>query len=382
MVQQLKDLATRVRADKRMWLYMGIAGVVLGVMFFAPGSKPPVKRQQAKVEPQVPQMARNEAYQDIVERFRYDLEKLEKNTTESKQELDKQKEALNEYQARTAEIFKKMLEKMADNNQQGSNIQVPDGVPQVDAQPISTNLTPQEMESFGMEQQDILPPSEPEPEKVAVIGAGDSVRLELLAGVNAPTDGTPYPVVFKLISDVYGPDGSALPLGEARIIAASQGSIVDQRALFRLTSMNVRFPDGRSQEFKVDGWVVGEDGIRGMSGMLIDPLGKALMGAGIAAGVQGFGQGLEYSNSTTTNNNFLGLSSTTVTGSPLEFAAGKAIQGMGREYSGIIRDRLAEMVPVVQVLSGRQATAVFARSVRIPGLFQQLDKKESDFVND
>ena len=119
-----------------------------------------------------------------------------------------------------------------------------------------------------------------------------------------------------------------------------------------------------------------------MSGMLIDPLGKALMGAGIAAGVQGFGQGLELSNSTTTNNGFLGMSSTQVTGSPLEFAAGKAIQGMGREYSGIIRDRLAEMVPVVQVLSGRQATAVFARSVKIPGLFQQLDKKESDFVND
>jgi len=390
MVQQLKDLAAKVKTDRKTWIFSIIGVLILGFLFFAPsGQKPQARKQVAKREMDTPKLASNEAYTDIVDRFRVDLEKLQSENAQIKDQSVQQKQALDEYQQRTAEIFKKMLEKMADNQNAkntgntgsvGSEVQL--ATTDSPVIPISANMSPQELESFGMDQQQIVPPTEPEPEKVAVIGAGDSVRVELLAGVNAPTDGTPYPVVFKLVSDVYGPDGSALPLGEARIVAASQGSITDQRALFRLTSMNVRYPDGRRKEFKVDGWVVGEDGIRGMSGVLIDPLGKALLGAGIAAGVQGFGQGLELNNTSRQDNGFLGLSTTTVTGSPLEIGAARGIQSMGREYSGIIRDRLAEMVPVIQVLSGRQSTAVFSRSVQIPGLLEQYDNKESDFVSE
>ena len=377
MVQQLKDLAVKVKSDRRMWLYVGIGVIVLAVTFLAPGPrKSPSRQQSVRVEPQAPKLAANEAYSDIVERFSADLNRLSSETQKSQEAIVKTNQALDDYQQRTAEIFKKMLEKMADGNQQQTAVSA---LPMPESQPISNDLTPQELESFGMEQMNIEAPPEPAPEKVAVIGAGDSVRVELLAGVNAPTDGTPYPVVFKLVDAVNGPDGSNLPLGEARLIAASQGSITDSRALFRLTSLNVAMPDGSRKELKVDGWVVGEDGIRGLSGILIDPLGKALLGAGIAAGVQGFGAGLETQNSTTSTN-FLGISSTQITGSPLEYAAGSAIKGVGREYSGIIRDRLAEMVPVVQVYSGRQATAVFSKSVTIPGLFEQLEQDESDFI--
>lgn len=377
MVQQLKDLAVKVKSDRRMWLYVGVGLIVLAVTFLAPGPKKTSSRPQStRAEVQTPKLAANEAYSDIVERFSADLNRLSVETQKSQEAIQKTNQALDDYQQRTAEIFKKMLEKMADGNQSTST----DPTRSIlEIQPISSNLTPQELESFGMDQMNIQPPPEPEREKVAFIGAGDSVRVELLAGVNAPTDGTPYPVVFKLIDAINGPDGSQLPLGEARLIAASQGSITDARALFRLTSLNVAMPDGSRKELKVDGWVVGEDGIRGLSGILIDPLGKALLGAGIAAGVQGFGSALETQNSTTTTN-FLGISSTQVTGSPLEYAAGAAIKGAGREYSGIIRDRLAEMVPVVQVYSGRQATAVFSKSVKIPGLFEQLEQGESDFI--
>lgn len=381
MVQQLKDLAVKVKSDRRMWLYVGVGVIVLAVTFLAPGpKKPPARPQAVKTEVQTPKLAANEAYADIVERFSADLNRLSAETQKSQEAIIKTNQALDDYQQRTAEIFKKMLEKMADNNNAGRQESIPLSQPgSTEIQPIASNLAPQELESFGMEQMSIQAPPEPEREKVAVIGAGDSVRVELLAGVNAPTDGTPYPVVFKLIDGVNGPNGSHLPLGEARLIAASQGSITDQRALFRLTSLNIAMPDGSRKELKVDGWIVGEDGIRGMPGILIDPLGKALLGAGIAAGVQGFGAGLETKNSSTSTN-FLGLSSTEITGSPLEYAAGSAIKGVGREYSGIIRERLAEMVPVIQVYSGRQATAVFSKSVTIPGLFEQLEQGESDFI--
>jgi hypothetical protein len=72
-----------------------------------------------------------------------------------------------------------------------------------------------QLTGFGdIDNQDMVaPPAQPERQKQAFIGAGDSVRIKLLAGVNAPTDGTPYPVVFSLADDVVGPDGSTLPPG-------------------------------------------------------------------------------------------------------------------------------------------------------------------------
>jgi hypothetical protein len=202
------------------------------------------------------------------------------------------------------------------------------------------------------------------------------VRIKLLAGVNAPTDGTPYPVVFKLISDVYGPDGSALPLGEARLIAAAQGSLTDSRALFRITTLNIRLPDGRRKVYQVDGWVVGEDGLRGMQGILLDPIGKAIAGAGMAGGLAALGEGFSQGE-TETNSGVFGDQSTIINGDPLKFAAGKTLSGFAKEWGQVVKDRVNQLVPHVQVLSGREATAVFAKSLPITDLFDALEDDDA-----
>ena len=68
-----------------------------------------------------------------------------------------------------------------------------------------------------------------------------------------------------------------------------------------------------------------------------------------------------------------------VSGDVAQYAAGRALQGGATEYSGIIRERLHELVPHVQVLSGREATAVFSKSVTIEGLFQSLNEEQNTF---
>jgi hypothetical protein len=209
---------------------------------------------------------------------------------------------------------------------------------------------------------------------------GDSVRVKLLAGVNAPTDGTPYPVVLKLISNVMGPDGNAVPLGEARIIAAAQGSLTDSRVLFRLTRLSIRLPSGKRKEFPIDGWIVGEDGIRGLEGVLIDPIGKAIVGAGMAGGLAGLGQGIAAANVQNrlyANGNQY---STVDSGDVGKYAGGVALSSTATEWQAIIKDRLSQLVPVVQVLSGREATAVFSQSIAIPELLEQLDEEDPSVV--
>jgi hypothetical protein len=69
-----------------------------------------------------------------------------------------------------------------------------------------------------------------------------------------------------------------------------------------------------------------------------------------------------------------------VTGNIGEYAAGRGLTNASQEWSSIIRERLREMVPVVQVLSGREATAIFAKSVQIEDLFEKLEEEEDDVM--
>lgn len=399
MSQKLKDIITNIKTDRK---YTVFALVAAGAMMFLFLSADPTPRRKLPKTPEggqkVAALAQKEAYEDIVTRFQNDLQSLKDENKAARGESQELKKSMKDYEERTAQIFNSILKKMADQPGQLSGSNATSGAAAVGLPPRpievpgaqgdgltnsidSTSLSNQELESlWSVDSPQVAPPAPPPVEKVAFIGAGDSVRVKLLAGVNAPTDGTPYPVVFKLVSDVNGPDGSTLPIGEARVVAAAQGSLTDSRALFRITSLNIKLPDGRRKVVRADGWIVGEDGIRGMSGVLIDPIGKAIAGTGFSGFLQGVGQGISAANTTVTRNNSVNGTQTTtdVTGNVLSYAAGQGASNAAGEWSGIIRDRLSQMVPVVQVLSGREATAVFAKNVTISGLFNQLEDEDSN----
>ena len=401
MKQQLKDLALRLKGERK-WRFIGLG--VLALLAWVMMQNPPPSAPRTDTRPT--QMGSSNSIQskevvdDLMSRFKSEQDELRKQVQDANKQLQDNQQALQDYEQRTAEIFKKILERMSDQNS-GSGGRMPASNP-VDAggadggnrnmamnnvdQPIDEPQAPNELEPFGGEAFEPPPPPPPAPVKVAFVGAGDSVRIKLLAGVNAPTDGTPYPVVFKLVGDVNGPDGSALPLGEARLIAAAQGSLVDSRALFRLTSLNLRLPNGQRKVVPVDGWVVGEDGIRGMEGILIDPIGKVIAGSAMANGLHGLGQGIADANSTVTKTKggLFGPSeeTTNVSGDIGEYAAGKALAGASDTYASIIQERFRLMVPQVQVLSGREATAVFAKSLPITDLFEALESEEDSSTVD
>jgi hypothetical protein len=118
-----------------------------------------------------------------------------------------------------------------------------------------------------------------------------------------------------------------------------------------------------------------------MEGVLIDPIGKAIAGVGMAGGLAGVGQGLAAANQV----NQFGFGNQPTTsfvkdGQIPEYAAGLALSSAAQEWSTIIRERLAQLVPIVQVLSNREATAVFSQSLAIPDLLEQLDEEEPSVV--
>ena len=396
-MQKLKDLQLAISGSRKAKFFI-VAGALMVLFLIFKKDGPQIgrfTRQKPPVVIATGKVAQGEAAGDLMTTVTQELQKLKVDNDNAKRDLADNKEQLKQYEERTAEILKKMLERMAEN-QTAPAASVNVGATDPGSADYASNTAPNygngsgmqnaggglaqddsTLESFGLAEPEVAPPPPPAVKKIAFIGTGDSVRVKLLAGVNAPTDGTPYPVVFKLVSDIYGPDGSVLPLGEARLVAAAQGSLTDSRALFRLTSLNIRLPNGERKVFNVDGWIVGEDGIRGMQGALIDPIGKAIGGAAFAGALQGIGQGLSSANTSTTNSGF-GLASTVVDGDLGEYAAGKGLTSAAKEWSSIIKDRLSELVPVVQVLSNREGTAVFAKNLAVEGLYEAMEADEDN----
>jgi hypothetical protein len=382
MAQFLKDLPTRLKSDRKSQFVAVL--VVIGVMYvaFSDNSRP-VRKAAPKVEKQEKLNDPNERWTDLIERFNGQLNQLTTQSNALREDVDSQKKAMQEYEATTAEIFKKILERLAEVQNTQTSGQGPAAAPKsIDAVSGADLMgaSPSELEPIGGADIASAPPAQPVRPKLAALMPGDSVRIKLLAGVNAPTDGTPYPVVLKLISDVMGPDGNSVPLGEARIIAAAQGSLTDSRVLFRLTRLSIRLPNGKRKEFPVDGWIVGEDGIRGLEGVLIDPIGKAIVGAGMAGGLAGLGQGIAAANVQNRVYSNGSQYSSVNQGDVGKYAGGVALASTANEWQAIIKDRLSQLVPVVQVLSGREATAVFSQSVAIPELLEQLDEENPSVV--
>ncbi len=383
MKQFLRDLPLRLKSDRKTQI---IAVVVVGsLMYLALAPQAPRRMAKPKQKPEAVASHNdpNERWTDLIERFNGQLNQLTTQSAALREDLDTQKKAMQEYEATTAEIFKKILERLAEVQNNSGGQAAPAGNPQSIGEMTAPDLVgaqPDELEGLGSPDVAAAPPALPVKPKLAALMPGDSVRVKLLAGVNAPTDGTPYPVVLKLVGDVMGPDGNSVPLGEARIIAAAQGSLTDARVLFRLTRLSLRLPNGKRKEFPIDGWIVGEDGIRGMEGVLIDPIGKAIVGAGMAGGLAGLGQGIAAAN--VQNRVYAnGNTQSSVNSNDIPaYAGGVALSSAATEWQQIIRDRLSQLVPVVQVLSGREATAVFSQSLAIPELLEQLDDEDPAVV--
>lgn len=393
MKQKLLDLKLKLQRDRKTQAF-AIIGVVVLMLYFIIDSKGNTHRSRVALIPdQMEQNTSNvrpnndEPYHDLVERFSNDLTEIKAATERNTEDNKKIKTDLAQYEARTAEIFKKVLERIQETEGAGARTANgnPGAVEAQDAGVENVNLDQNggaagqtdEIESWGgvNETQAAAPPP-PAQIAVARVSPGDSVRVKLLAGVNAPTDGTPYPVVFQLMSDVYGPDGSTLGLGQARLVAAAQGSLVDSRALFRLTTLSIQFPNGRRKEVDVDGWIVGEDGIRGMAGITIDPIGKAIGGTVLAGAIQGVGDGFAMAQLTTTTNNVNGTQQL-LTGDVGTYAAGRGLAGGASMWSSLIKERISMLVPQVQVMSGREGTAVFANAFSVRGLFEAYGEDDN-----
>ncbi len=374
MKQQIEDFKLLIKNDKR--IMAAVAFIVVCILFLLLSSD---QRQRSPVRPKggiggpvsKQGLSPEDQFTDLIIAFKNDIETGKKNSEDMKAQLNRTEKDAETFRQKTAGIFETLTDKFEqvqrDLDQLAQSINR--GGNDVGITPDRPAEGPDELvpEWFD-EKEPAGRPEPPRPLRVSVIAPGDSVPVQLLTGVNAPTDGTPYPVVFKLVGEISGPDGSALDLGEGRIIAAAQGSESDSRALYRLTQLSLKHPSGRRSVIEVDGWIVGEDGVRGMQGKLEDKLGRLIMATAVISGLAATGQSLQRN--TNLRGGFFGNNGQnnpgfTLQSQDVEFAAASALTDASNRLGQVLLRRYESLIPVVEVLSGREAVAIFSSPAEV-----------------
>jgi len=373
---KIEDIKMLVQNDRRVWAIGAFLGVVILVFLFV--NKGPQRMQrytggapEDEGGPSVLGSPSGDAYEDLVKTFQTRVEQIEiseKERREASLRIQRDLEA----QIKTSEnLFGTITEKIEGivnrlNEVESKQELTPQGgSPSADGGPGMVPPAESEVRRVFFDDADIPapPPDGPEePIKVKVISPGDAVPVRLLTGVVAPTDGTPYPVVFKLDGPITGPDGAELDVGEARLIAAAEGSEIDGRAIFRLTNLSIRHPDGRRSVAEVDGWVVGEDGVRGMKGKVIDKLGQLIIATAIGSTAAALGDRAIRKEPAVTVNDSQNID---VNAGDINAAALSGLTDASNRLTEVLIDRYEKLVPVVEILSGRDAVAIFSSPVEI-----------------
>ncbi len=371
MKEKLQDIKALLKNDRRVWF---IGGFVLFAIFIWSLTNQPTRRRQIPDDkPSQQGMGASEQYSDLIQAFKNDIDTQKRESATMSDILTRNTVELKEHKERVSGIFETIVDKFENLQREvdslAAALKQQAEAPSVEQ--VRALEGPDTVESIGFDTPNPAPlPPEPKPLQVTVIAPGDSVDVELLTGVNAPIDGTPYPVVFKLSGPIAGPDGSTLDLGEARLIAAAQGSEADSRALFRLSSLSMRHSSGRRSVVKVDGWVIGEDGVRGMTGRLIDKLGRLILATAGVSFAAALGQRIDGNRSNNFRNNNGGLR---VNPNDVNLAAASALTDASNRLGQILLNRYESLVPVVEVLSGREAVAIFSQSAEIGILEEDQD---------
>ncbi|MCC6952810.1 MAG: TraB/VirB10 family protein [Deltaproteobacteria bacterium] len=377
--QKLNDAKLIIKSDRRVWAIGGVI-VLIVLMIASSGDRTRRGRGRAQEQKGASQMTdQGEAYKDLVKSLQADLANVAGASREIKDSTDRLKRDFQSYRSETEGLFqifgdrveglyeeqKALKASMEERAARGG-----EEVAAVDTEQLEEPTT---VGSFGFEESTVPPPPPPPPPapgRSTFISPGDIVPVRLLTGVAAPTDGTPYPVVFQFKGPVNGPDGSSLDLGEARLIAAAQGSETDGRVIYRLTDLAIRHSSGRRSVVKVDGWVVGEDGVRGMRGKVIDKLGQlilATMGYSFAAAL---GERVDDKSNRLRINNSRNIS---VTPQDFDVATASALTDASNRLGQLLVDKYEKQIPVVEVLAGREAAAVFSKGAEVSMIEEDED---------
>ena len=153
------------------------------------------------------------------------------------------------------------------------------------------------------------------------------MEATLLSGMYAPTTQTgkdgPMPALLRIKNLAILPNSVKCDLKGCFVMVEAHGSLADERAHARLTTLSCITRGGQSViDQKIKGYIVDEDGFVGLRGKVVSKMGAAIARSLVAGFAVGFGDALNASAITTTVSG-LGVTQTLDTDRAVKAGAGQ-----------------------------------------------------------
>ncbi|MCX7173705.1 MAG: TraB/VirB10 family protein [Proteobacteria bacterium] len=215
--------------------------------------------------------------------------------------------------------------------------------------------------------------AKPGKELLVSLPAGSMFEVVLLNGAMAPTNSVarrnPVPLMLRVKTEAILPGRqTSQDIKECLLLVSGYGELSSERLLARSEVMSCAFEDGRMAEAKIEGYLVGEDGVLGMQGELISRQGQRIAQALTAGTLGGIAKGLTPYQVPQVN--LSGGSSSSVSALPgldqvLQAGIAGGVGDTAKMVSQFYLDSAKEAFPVLRVPSMRKATIILTKGFEL-----------------
>lgn len=204
------------------------------------------------------------------------------------------------------------------------------------------------------------------------IPAGSFVKVVLMTGIDAPSGargkGSPYPVLLKIIDHAQLPNKWRSNIEGCFMVGEAYGELSSERVHIRANTISCVGKEGEMITGNVSGYIVGEDGKTGLSGMVVTKQGAILSRSLITGFLQGVSQAFSQS-ATVLNVTPTGNVSTLDPHKSLQAGLGMGATKATEELAKFYIEMAKEMFPVIEVNAGRKAEVVLTQKVSLAKRF-------------
>jgi len=204
------------------------------------------------------------------------------------------------------------------------------------------------------------------------------MEATMLSGLDAPTTeggkGEPVPVLLRIRDLAFLPNQIRANLKGCFVISEGHGSLADERAHLRITSISCLSKKGTAViDQHVKGFVVDSDGKIGLRGTVVSKMGSIVARSVIAGFFSGIGDAIKQQTTISTISP-LGQTQMIDPNQTLTAAAGGGISSAAQQISKFYLELARQTMPVIEVGAVRDVTLVISEGVELE--IKEINKGE------
>lgn len=204
------------------------------------------------------------------------------------------------------------------------------------------------------------------------------MEATMLSGLDAPTTeggkGQPVPVLLRIRDLAFLPNQVRANLKGCFVISEGHGSLADERAHLRITSISCLSKKGTAViDQHVKGFVVDSDGKIGLRGTVVSKMGAIVARSVLAGFFSGIGDAIKQQ-TTISSISPLGQTQTIDPNQVLQAGAGGGISSAAQQISKFYLELARQTMPVIEVGAVRDVTLVISEGVELE--IKEINKGE------